>query len=112
MSTPTLFGYLPQDVAVTLCKLANREKTIGMAKAMGTGAAGMAVGTAAGVGVGELVGRLYQHAYDKPLPSSALQRVVPVLGAGLGLAYSLYKAHELEEMKRVLESTDDKRSGR
>lgn len=129
MSIPTLFSYLPFEVAVSICKLAGNEAEEGPAvdpmpapspkppeaqkkpSILGTlagHAAGMGVGTLVGYGAGELADRAYRFANPGQggIPSSYHVAVGPVVGAGLGLAYTLAKAHEQEELRRALTNAD------
>jgi hypothetical protein len=59
----------------------------------------------------ELANRLHMKTHGGAgIPSSALNVVVPALGGAAGLAYSLYKAKELEEMKRAVKPRSDNSS--
>jgi hypothetical protein len=72
-------------------------------KHVGAGVLGLGLGTAAGKGVGYLLGSL-----DKagPVPGARLARWIgPLAGAGTGLAYSLWKQQEQEEIDRALKGT-------
>lgn len=109
---PTLFSYLPKDSAVALCKFAEEEakkksRTLGVAKAVGVPLVGLAGGTLGGFGAGLLADKLYQKATGTKIPAAGLAGASALLGTGLGLAYSMYKAHELEDLRRVFESTSD-----
>ena len=83
----------------------NRVKEV--AKTVGKGLAGMSAGTLAGYGAGKAV----EHgarAVGKPVSKAALVRYgIPAAGAGLGTAYSLWKAREAQELKSALEGTRD-----
>lgn len=97
--------FFAADLAPSLFKTAEEKKPSKagrIAKTVGSGLAGMGLGYLSGAGATHLADKAFG-----PIPSSALMGAVPVLGAGAGLAYSLYKAHEQEEMRRALEGTDD-----
>lgn len=75
------------------------------AKLLGSGLLGMGVGTLAGYGAMELANR----SYPGGLQASALNKAVPVASAGAGLMYSLWKAREMEKLRRAVKpSSDDK----
>jgi hypothetical protein len=65
-----------------------------VAKTVGSGLAGMAAGTAAGYGAGHLADAVaLQH----------LHKVAPILGAGLGTSYALWKSRERNMLNDALE---------
>jgi len=112
MSTPTLFSYLSPDVAASICKLAAEDsKAKRVARTAVTGMMGLGLGTLAGGAAFQGARYGYEKSMGKLLPQTPFAAVAPVLGGAAGLAYSLYKAHELEEIRRALESTDDKPGG-
>jgi hypothetical protein len=112
MSTPTLFDYLPREAAEMLCKLAEGKEPPSAMKSMARAAAGMGVGTLAGIGLAHGIDKTYQHFAGRRIPAEYLFAAAPVIGGGLGLAYNLAQAHQLEEMKRALEATHDGPAGR
>lgn len=92
-----------------LAKLAEEEdsgrKYLTALKHVGTGALGLGLGTAVGKGAGHLLGKL-----DKagPVPGARIAKWVgPAAGAGMGLAYSLWKQKEHEEIRRALKNSDN-----
>ena len=107
MSTPSLFSYLPREVAEALCKTASeaKKKTRSLGP-IAAGILGMGAGTLAGAGLAHLGNKAVKHYTGKNIPVPYLAVAAPVLGAGLGLAYNLAQAHQLEEMRRALEAPD------
>ena len=78
-----------------------------VAKTVGKGVAGMALGSAAGLGTGKLI-EYGARRMGAVIPKSSLVRYgLPIAGAGLGTAYSLWKAREQQELKSALEDTQD-----
>ena len=71
--------------------------------ALGTVGAGLA-----GTGVGMLAGRgayeLARHISGNKMTPNMGSTIAPALGAGAGMAYGLYKHHEMEELKRALKA--------
>ena len=113
MSAPTLFSYLPRDAAETLCKLAEGKKpnrAVAAAKAIGIPLAGWAGGTVAGFGAGLLADTISQKLMGHPIPDSYLRAIVPAAASLAGLSYGLYKAHEMENLRRALQGHSDKSS--
>jgi hypothetical protein len=110
MSTPFILSYMsPEQVSSLLGE--NNVKTAGVGKGLGVvakGLAGFGVGTAAGYGVGHLADKVFQVATGERIPGSLLVPAATLLGAGMGLAYSTYKAKELEELQRALKEKRDK----
>jgi hypothetical protein len=73
-------------------------------KHVGVGALGFGLGTAAGKGTGLLLGKLDRGGV---VPGANVARWVgPAAGAGLGLAYSLWKQKEKEEIQRALQGNN------
>ncbi len=110
MKAPTLFAYLPEAAAVALCKLAEGEKKPKpslLAHPMVTSALGMAAGTLAGAGAAHLTNAAFKHFKGKDIPVPFLHAAAPVVGAGLGLAYNLAQAHQMEALRHAAESSDD-----
>jgi hypothetical protein len=116
MNAPTLFSYLPKEAAEALCKYAEEEqkpKRPSRLMPILKGVAGMGLGTLAGAGAGHYGNEVYKHfSGGKNIPSSYLMAAAPIIGGGLGLAYNLAQAHQLEEMRRASEGSDDKPGGR
>ena len=117
---PSIFEYAP-EVAVALLKMAavqeppldtgdgaidteDRQLPVHPAlhatKAILSGAAGTGVGMLAGYGAGSLAQKLTGNR----IPASAATKAGPILGGAAGLAYSLYKNHESEEIARALQA--------
>ena len=126
MKTPHINEYLsPREVA-GIYKSASgmeeapptepvKEKTDWkqVAKIMGTGALGMGVGTLASFGGLELADRVLggggAASSRTGIPVPVMNKLVPIVGAGAGLTYSLWKAREMERMRRAVQpSSDDK----
>lgn len=90
-----------------LSKLAEEQgddgrKYLQALKHLGAGVVGYGVGTAAGRGVGHLLSKADAGGL---VPGARAARVVgPLAGAGLGVAYSLWKAHENEAIQRALQN--------
>jgi len=106
-----LFSYLPLEQAVALCKLAGAEgekpsRIGGIARSVGIPLLGMGAGTVAGYGLGRAADQMHERATGKKIPVGHLAKVAPLLGAGMGLAYSMYKAREAEDVNRVLNDAD------
>jgi hypothetical protein len=112
MRAPTLFSYLSPEEVGSLCKLAEeaapKRSKLHALKPMLAGAAGMGVGTLAGVGASHLGNEVYKHFKGHSIPSRALLAAAPVVGGGLGLAYNLAQAHQMEAIRRELEDRNDK----
>mgnify|MGYP001201137549 CR=1 FL=1 len=113
MSLPSIFDYLPAAQACRLVRQDN-EKTAGAGKALkvvGKGVLGFGVGTAAGYGLAELGNKVFQASTGKSLPSNLLVPAAGLVGAGLGLAYSMYKSKEQEELHDALKTHKHKSVG-
>jgi hypothetical protein len=111
MSAPTLFSYLSPGEAQAICKLAGEKKpnrALGALKAVGLPLLGWTGGTVAGFGAGMLADTISQKLMGHPIPLSYLKAVAPALGGAAGLSYGLYKAHEMEDLRRALEGHPDK----
>jgi hypothetical protein len=105
MSTPSIFELLPNGRALLL--LRDQEKTAGVGSGLATvgkGLIGFGVGTAAGIGTAEVINRVYHASTGKKLPTELLVPAASLLGAGMGLAYSMYKSKELEELQNALKA--------
>jgi hypothetical protein len=114
-----LFSYLPREEAAALCKLAEDEAQPKPQqpkphplKPMLAGVLGMGAGTLAGAGAAHLANEGYKK-FGPPgntgIPHSALMYAAPVIGGGLGLAYNLAQAHQMEQLRRASEDPDHKR---
>jgi hypothetical protein len=114
MTTPSLFSYLPAGDAAALCKLAEGEvkKHVRAAGSLLAAPLGMGVGTLAGFGAGQLANKAYKHVTGGDIPHALTLAALPVLGGGLGLAYNLAQARQVEAMRDALESSDNKPGGR
>jgi hypothetical protein len=116
MKMPMLTEYLSPQEVQGICKIASAPPQgepdwKQRAKIVGAGLLGMSAGTALGFGGMELANRLHMKAHGgKGIPSSALNIAVPALGGAAGLAYSLYKAKEMEEIKRAVKPQPDDNS--
>ena len=108
MRAPTLFSYLPAEAAASLCKLAEEEKKKPHALWSALKApVGLGLGTAGGLAASYGGSKLYKHVTGKKVPLGVLA-AAPVLGAGLGLAYHLAQAHQMEEFRRAAEGPHHK----
>lgn len=101
MNLPSAYDYLP-EYAAQLMKLAEekpkKKSTIAPAlKAVGQGALGLGVGTGAGY-----LGMKGLERAGLAGPGT-LPYLIPAAGAGLGLTYGLWKAHEREALRRAIE---------
>lgn len=104
MSIPSIFNYLPADQARRLIRQDN-EKTAGVGKGLkvvAKGLAGFGAGTAAGIGLAALGNKVYHAATGEQIPADLLIPAAGLLGAGMGVAYSMYKSTELEELQNAL----------
>lgn len=115
MSLPAIFEYLDPEAAAHLVKTAAADSTANKAfrglKVVGKGLAGFGLGTAAGVGAGALSNKIYQAATGKEIPASMLVPAATLLGAGMGVAYSMYKSTELGELQDAIKDRRDTSSG-
>lgn len=99
-----LYDYLP--------KQAEEDTASARAKAVLGGTAAFGVGTLAGAGAAHLGNKLYGKLTGKQnIPSGYLSAAAPIIGGGLGLAYNLAQAHQLEVMRRAIETPDNKPDG-
>lgn len=107
---PCLISYLSPVVVAGLCKAAEAKKEepkpdwAKRSRIVGAGLLGVGLGTASGY----LAGKLVNHI--QPISSPHLQIAAPLLGGAAGLAYSLYKAREMEELKRAVKPSPDDES--
>lgn len=122
MNAPLIIEYLPKYAHVLLKRAApleyQGEKDLQMMgrelpkrpglhalKTVGKGLMGMGAGTLAGYG---LAGALHKHS---PIDTKYLVPASALLGGGLALAHSLWKARELKELQRAFEAHRSQRSG-
>lgn len=117
MSLPSIFEYLPEQARL-LCKVAEEleptpgQKLRNVAKTVGTGLAGFGAGSLAGAGSAMLLDKWHEAATGQKIPISTLYKTAPIVGGAMGLAYNIYKAKELEELRRALSSKSDRPQGR
>jgi hypothetical protein len=107
MSLPPIYSYLSLETALALIQPMHMEKTAAAGAAVRTvikGLAGFGVGTAAGYGTAALANKVFHAATGEELPNHLLLPAASLLGAGMGLAYSMYKTKELEELQRALKA--------
>lgn len=79
---------------------------------VGAGLLGMGLGTAGSFTALELLDRYKRRNGGQGIPLAPLVAAVPALGGAAALAYSLWKAKELEEMQRAVHPRpDDEPSG-
>lgn len=88
------------------------QKAQGAAKVLSTGLLGFATGSLAGAGGAYLMDKWHEAATGNKIPVSALHKVAPFVGGAAGLAYNIYKARELEELRRALANKSDHPQGR
>jgi hypothetical protein len=105
MRAPVLHAFLDE-----LEKIAEEaaKKPHPLAPLLG-GAAAFGLGTLAGGGAGMLADKAYKHYTGKRIPLPYLAAAAPVIGGGLGLAYNLAQAHQMEQMRRAAEDPDHQR---
>lgn len=75
------------------------------AKSVLRGALGVGAGTFAGYAAGEGLSRAHQNLSGKPIPQDSLKKILPVIGAAAGLAYSEYKRRQQEEIDHAVRGT-------
>lgn len=103
-----------QAFAAEMQKLAEGEgqpRARDLALILGAGTLGFGTGTLAGMGGGYLADKAYEKVTGRRIPSSALHIAAPLVGAGAGIAYAMYKAKEQEAIRRALESETGPRTG-
>jgi hypothetical protein len=88
------------------------QKAQSAAKIIGTGLLGFGAGSLAGVGSAMLADKWHEAATGQKIPTSTLYKVAPLVGGAMGLAYNVYKAKELEELRRALSSQPNRSQGR
>jgi hypothetical protein len=79
-----------------------------MLRVVGQGAGGLATGILAGYGAGHGIQHLVERAGRKIPKSALLTYGIPAAGGGMGLAHSIWKAREAEELRRAIEGQRDK----
>ncbi len=104
MTPPSIFAYFNDVEAVV--KVAEEKqhspahRALQAAKTVGAGLLGLSGGTILGYGAG----RLAENIHGGPIPAKYIAPISGLAGAGFGMTYGLYKKHEAEELRRVLES--------
>lgn len=88
------------------------EKAKSVAKTIGTGLLGFGAGSLAGAGGAMLLDKWHEAATGQKIPIGTLFKAAPLVGGAFGLAYNIYKARELEELRHALESKSDRTQGR
>lgn len=82
-----------------------------VAKLLGAGAAGSAIGGLAGFGAMELADRALggggAASKTMGIPASVLNKIVPIAGAGAGLTYTLWKLREMEKLRHAVQPSPD-----
>jgi hypothetical protein len=73
-------------------------------KTLGSGLGVFGLGTAVGYGGMHLANLAYKGQTGHEIPRSAMHAVAPILGAASGIAYSIYKARELEKIRDALKN--------
>ena len=116
MRAPTLFELLPRVHAEQLCKLAEEQGKVkkylhAAANLVVPSVVGMGMGTLAGAGAGHLANKVYEKATGSGIPHSGVLASLPILGGGLGLAYNLAQARQMEAMRRALEGPNNSSGG-
>lgn len=71
-------------------------------RTVGTGIAGLTTGTLAGYGAGRLAESAAKR-MGKKIPMKYVVPAATAAGAGLNLAHSMWKAHEMEALRRAVE---------
>jgi len=115
MRAPTLFSYLSLEQGEAICKLAEPKKpsrALEVAKAIGIPLAGYGIGGVTGFAAGQLADTISQKLLGRPIPQPYLDAIAPAFGAGLSLTYSMYKAHEREDLRRAFEGHPDRSTTR
>jgi hypothetical protein len=112
MTLPFIGNYLPVEAEALFKFAAEKAKekkspTARMLATLGIGALGTGIGSVAGYGAGELANRFSQKVRNQPISTSSLMTAAPIVGGAAGLAYSVYKAREMEELRRALEDRQD-----
>lgn len=73
-------------------------------KAIGGGLLASGVGTLAGFGAASVADMVSKKITGHEIPLQNLMAIAPVVGAASGIAYSLYKSREAEEIRRAIEA--------
>lgn len=97
-----------KSFAVEFLKIAEeapKNRAVEMAKILGVGALGFGAGTAAGMGAGYAADTIAKRLAGKPIPRGPVMKLAPFLGAGAGIAYSIYKAREQEALQHALKGS-------
>jgi hypothetical protein len=119
MKTPHISEYLSFEEVSGVYKCASAEQPAEkkktdwkqVIKLLGAGAAGSAVGGLAGFGALELTDRALggggAASSKMGIPSSVLNKIVPIAGAGAGLTYTLWKLREMEKLRHAVQPSSD-----
>lgn len=104
MRLPSLFDYCGDASAIIKvaeeAKEAPANRALQAAKTVGAGLLGLSGGTLLGYGAGQLAEKIH----GGPIPAKYMAPISGLAGAGFGVTYGLYKKHEAEELRRVLEN--------
>jgi hypothetical protein len=107
----SIFEFLTPEQLSGLAKLAEKEPIKHPARhalsTVGKGLLGFGAGTVGGFALGALGDAVYEKTTGQKLPAHLLVPAASLLGAGMGMAYSLYKTKELEELRRAYEAHRD-----
>lgn len=108
---PSAFDFLSRSELEGLMKLAEQKPIKSpWGHAVGTvgkGLVGFGAGTVGGFALGHLADAVFEKTTGQKVPSKLLVPAASLLGAGMGLAYSLYKSKESEELRRAYEAHRD-----
>lgn len=122
MKAPHIREYLTEEALEGIYKSASMESPPApppeqktdwkqVAKLLGAGAAGSAVGGLAGFGAMELADRALggggAASSKMGIPASVLNKIVPIAGAGAGLTYTLWKLREMEKLRHAVQPNPD-----
>lgn len=112
---PSIFDYLSREEVAGLAKLAEKEHIKhpirhGLAT-VGKGLLGFGAGSAGGYAIGHLANAVFEKTTGKELTPQLLVPAASLVGAGLGMAYSLYKSKENEELQRAFQAHRDNAKG-
>lgn len=94
--------------ACELVKIAEdkeKNRAVELAKILGVGALGFGAGTAVGMGTGYAADAISKKLTGKAIPKGPIMHLTPLLGAGAGIAYSVYKAREQEALQNALKGS-------
>lgn len=113
MSLPSLFDYLPSEEAHAILKFAAVEEKPPpkFFATLAKGALGFGGGTILGFGASAAANQIHKKVYGTPIPSSLLGPAATLVGGGMGIAYSLYKSKEQEDLRRAYEAYRNRPKG-